>query len=403
MVSNFISMRIDGMTKWLEVWNVRILIAPDSFKGSLSAAEAAAAMARGAKAAFPAAAVVEIPMADGGEGTLDALVAGTGGQVVTLTVTGPLGTPVEARFGLLGDGETAAIEMASASGLLLVPTEERNPLFTTTYGTGELIRAALDRGVKRIVCGIGGSATNDGGAGMIMALGAKLLKADGSPIGFGGRALADLDRIDLSDLDPRAKQVELLVACDVDNPLCGPRGASATYGPQKGATPEMVAELDQNLAHLAEIMSRDLGVNVREVPGAGAAGGLGAGLMGFLGARPRPGIEVVMEALHMDDLLAGVTLVVTGEGRTDGQTLAGKVPMGVARRAANHGIPAIVVSGAVTPDAEALREHNIASLISICDGPMPLDQAMTHAAELLERATARALRLVGVGINLSHG
>jgi len=381
---------------------VRILIAPDSFKGSLSAAEAASAMARGALAAFPGAELVQVPMADGGEGTVDALVAGTGGQIVKHVVTGPLGTPVEARFGLLGDGVTAAIEMAAASGILLVPKEQRNPLVTTTYGTGELIRAALGRGVRRIVCGIGGSATNDGGAGMIMALGAKLLKADGTSIGFGGGALAELDRIDLTGLDPRLQQVELLVACDVDNPLCGPRGASAIYGPQKGATPEMVQTLDGNLSRLAGIMARDLGTDVREIPGAGAAGGLGGGLVGFLGARLRPGIEVVMEAVRIDELLAGTTLAVTGEGRTDGQTLAGKVPMGVARRAANHGVPAIVVSGAVTPDADALLAHNIASLTSICDGPTTLDEAMAHAAELLERATARALRLVGVGIKLSH-
>jgi glycerate kinase len=359
-------------------------------------------MAQGARAVFPKAEVVAVPMADGGEGTLDALVAGTGGRIITQSVTGPLGRPVGARFGLLGDGETAAIEMAAASGLLLVPRDQKNPLVTTTYGTGELIKAALALGVKRIVCGIGGSATNDGGAGMIMALGARLLKADGTSIGFGGGALTDLDRIDMSGLDPRLGQVELMIACDVDNPLCGPRGASAVYGPQKGATPELVEYLDGALGHLADVMARDVGRDVRNFPGAGAAGGLGAGLMGFLGARLRPGIEVVMEALRIDDLLAGATLVVTGEGRTDGQTLAGKVPMGVARRAATHGVPAIVVSGAVTPDADALLEHNIASLISICDGPMNLDEAMAHAAELLERATARALRLVGVGIQLAN-
>lgn len=380
---------------------MRILIAPDSFKGSLSAADAAAAMARGVLAAFPEAEVVPVPMADGGEGTVDALVAGTGGRIVVQKVTGPLGQPVQARFGLLGDGETAAIEMAAASGILLVPKHLRNPLVTTTYGTGELIRAALDMGVKRIVCGIGGSATNDGGAGMITALGARLLKADGTPIAFGGAALAELDRIDLSELDPRLKQVELMVACDVDNPLCGPRGASAIYGPQKGATPEMVRQLDSALGHLAAIMQRDLGVQVREIPGAGAAGGLGGGLMGFLGARLRPGIEVVMEAVRIDELLPGTTLVVTGEGRTDGQTLAGKVPMGVARRAATHGVPAIVVSGAVTADADGLMEHNIASLLSICDGPITLDEAMARAADLLERATARALRFVGVGIKVA--
>ncbi|HYG57665.1 MAG TPA: glycerate kinase [Symbiobacteriaceae bacterium] len=380
---------------------MRIVIAPDSFKGSLSAAEAAEAMAKGARAVFPQAEVVEVPMADGGEGTLDALVAGTGGRIIRQMVTGPLGTPVEARFGMLGDGETAALEMASASGLLLVQREQRDPRITTTYGTGELMKAALDLGVKRIVCGIGGSATNDGGAGMITALGARLLKADGGSIGFGGAALLELDRIEMSGLDPRLAQVELLVACDVDNPLCGPRGASATYGPQKGATPEMVQLLDGALSHMADVMVRDVGRDVRTAPGAGAAGGLGHGFMGFLGARLRPGIEVVMEAVHMDGLLQGATLVITGEGRTDGQTLAGKVPMGVARRAALQRIPTFVVSGAVTPEADGLMAHNIASLISICDGPMTLDEAMAHAAVLLERATARALRLVGVGIGLS--
>ena len=379
---------------------VKVLIAPDSFKGSLSAAEAAAAMVRGARSAFPDAELLAVPMADGGEGTVEALVAGTGGQIVTRTVTGPLGQPVSARFGLLGDGETAAIEMAAASGLLLVPKEERDPRITTTYGTGELIKAALDLGVRRIVCGIGGSATNDGGAGMIQALGARLLQGDGTPVTPGGAGLIDLDRIDLSGLDPRLQQVELLVACDVDNPLCGPRGASAIYGPQKGATPEMVTMLDGALSHLAFIMARDLGVAIRDIPGAGAAGGLGGGFIGFLGAQLRPGIEVVMEAVRIDHLLAGASLVVTGEGRTDGQTLAGKVPMGIARRAALQKIPAVCISGAVTPDADALIAHNIVSLLSIVDGPLTLDEAMARAAELLERATARALRLVHVGIQM---
>jgi len=381
---------------------MRIVIAPDSFKGSLSAAEAAAAMGRGTRAAFPDAEIVEVPMADGGEGTVDALVAGTGGRIITHTVTGPLGQTVEARFGLLGDGTTAALEMAAASGLLLVPKEQRDPRITTTYGTGELIRAALDLGVGRIVCGIGGSATNDGGAGMIQALGAKLLKADGTPVSPGGAGLLELDRIDLSGLDPRLAQVELLIACDVDNPLCGPRGASAIYGPQKGATPEMIALLDKALGHMADIMARDVGRDVRNQSGAGAAGGLGAGFMGYLNARLRPGIEVVMDAVRMETLLETADLVVTGEGRTDGQTLAGKVPMGVARRAARFGVPAVVVSGAVTPDADALMTHNVAALLSIADGPITLDEAMAHAAELLERASARALRLVGVGIKLTR-
>ena len=380
---------------------MRLLIAPDSFKGSLTAAEATAAMERGARLAFPDADILTLPMADGGEGTVDAMVAGTGGQYLTRTVTGPLGEPVAARFGLLGDGQTAVIEMAAASGLLLVPGARRDPRITTTYGTGELIRHALDLGVSRMLIGIGGSATNDGGAGMVQALGGKLLRADGSAVGFGGAALLELDRIDLSQLEPRLQQVELLVACDVDNPLTGPRGAAAVYGPQKGATPEMIALLDRALGHLAGIMVRDLGADVAGLPGAGAAGGLGAGLMGFLQARPRPGIAVVMEALRLDDLLDGVDLVVTGEGRTDFQTLAGKVPMGVARLAAERGIPAIAISGAVTPEADGLLAYNLHALISIADGPITLDEAMANAAVLLERATARALRLVGVGLRMA--
>ncbi|HEY8346139.1 MAG TPA: glycerate kinase [Symbiobacteriaceae bacterium] len=379
---------------------MRIVIAPDSFKGSLTAAQAAEAMARGAARVFPEAEIQTVPMADGGEGTVEALVAGTGGRIEKRTVTGPLGQPVEAHFGLLGDGKTAVIEMAAASGLLLVPKEKRDPRITTTYGTGELIRAALDLGVERIVVGIGGSATNDGGAGMVQALGGKLLKADGTPVGFGGAALLELDRIDLTGLDPRLKAVELLVACDVDNPLTGPRGASAVYGPQKGATPEMVELLDRALTHLADVVQRDLGQDLRNEPGAGAAGGLGFGLMSFLGARLRPGIEVVMEAVGIDRILAGATLVLTGEGRTDGQTLAGKVPLGVARRAAAHGVPAVVISGAVTADADALLSHNIAALVSIVSGPMSLEEAMANAGELLERASAHVLRLVRVGMSL---
>lgn len=376
---------------------MRILIAPDSFKGSLSAAAAAEAMAAGVRVAAPGAEVVLMPMADGGEGTVEALVAGTGGQILTAMVTDPLGRPVEAAFGLLGDGKTAAIEMAAASGLLLVSDTERDPLITTTYGTGELIRAALDQGVTRIVIGIGGSATNDGGAGMLQALGGLLHKADGSPVGLGGAALLDLAHIDLTGLDPRLAQVELLVACDVDNPLTGPRGATAVYGPQKGATPEVVALLDRALGHLADVMARALGRDVRDRPGAGAAGGLGNGLMGFFGASLRPGIEVVIEAVGLDRLLAGAALVLTGEGRTDGQTLAGKVPLGVARRAAAQGVPVVVISGAVTPDADALLEHGVSALFSIADGPLTLAEAMGRAAELLERRACHVVRLWALG------
>lgn len=380
---------------------MRILIAPDSFKGSLTAAQAAAAMGRGLRAAMPGCEIDLVPLADGGEGTLDALVAATGGEVVPCTVTGPLGEPVVARYALLGDSQTAVVEMAAASGLLLVPPERRDPTQTTTYGTGELIRQALDRGARRILVAIGGSATNDGGAGMIQALGGQLLTADGRPIGFGGAALLALDRIDLSGLDPRLAQTEIRVACDVDNPLTGPRGAAAVYGPQKGATPAMVALLDRALGHLADRMARDLGCEVRERPGAGAAGGLGAGLMGFLDASLRPGIAVVLEAVGFDQRLAGASLVLTGEGRTDGQTLSGKVVQGVARHASLRGIPTIVLSGAVTPDALALRQHGVAVLFAIADGPMELAQAMARAEELLERTAGEVGRLIALGGRLA--
>lgn len=380
---------------------MRIVVAPDSFKGSLTAVEAAEALARGVWAAVPEAEVVQVPMADGGEGTVATLVAGTGGRLVTRTVTGPLGRAVEAQFGLLGDGETAVIEMAAASGLLLVPPAERNPLVTSTFGTGELIRAALDLGSRRLLVGIGGSATNDGGVGMLQALGGRVLTGDGRDVGPGGGALAEAERIDLSGLDPRLQSVDLLVACDVDNPLCGSRGASAVYGPQKGATPEMVARLDDNLRHLANLVQRDLGRDAAEMPGAGAAGGLGFGMLAYLGARLAPGVQVVMDTVRLDKKLQGATLVITGEGRTDGQTLAGKVPMGVAGRAARLGIPAVVVSGAVAPGAEALHAYNVAALVSIVPGPLSLDEAMAQAGALLKRAAEEVMRLVSLGLRLS--
>ncbi len=375
---------------------MRIILAPDSFKGSMTAIEAAKAMARGALTAFPASETVEVPLADGGEGTMQALVAATGGRTISLDVTGPLGDSVSAPFGLLGDGQTAVIEMAMASGLLLVPRPQRDPLKATTYGTGELIRAALDQGATRLFIAIGGSATNDGGAGMAQALGARLLRSDGTELPRGGAALLDLDRIDLTGLDSRLSTCQIMVACDVDNPMTGPRGASAIYGPQKGATPVMVEMLDRALGRLADRLDPRL----RDLPGAGAAGGLGGGLVGFLGAKLRPGIDLVIEVVGLEQHLPGASLVLTGEGRTDGQTLAGKVPLGVARRAAVYGVPTVIISGAVTPEAEQLLTENVASLVSIADGPMSLDEAMARAPELLERATARALRLIAVGRRL---
>lgn len=372
---------------------MKIILAPDSFKGSLTAVAAAEAMRQGVLDALPEADAIALPMADGGEGTVDALVAATGGRLVRRRVTGPLGDPVEAAFGLLGDGQTAAIEMAAASGLLLVPEGRRNPRVTTTFGTGELIRTALDLGVRRVVIGIGGSATNDGGVGMAQALGARFLKADGSEVGRGGAALLELERIDLSGLDPRLAESEILVACDVDNPLTGPQGASAVYGPQKGAGPEEVVLLDRALTRLADVAARSLGRDPRSNPGAGAAGGLGYGLMAFLGAGLRRGIDLVMAANGLERLLPGTSLVITGEGRTDGQTLAGKVVLGVARAAARHGVPVVVLSGAVTPDADRLLAEGVTALLSTATGPMPLEEAMDRAGELLRRAAAHTLRL----------
>ncbi len=379
---------------------MRIVVAPDSFKGSMTAAEAAQAMARGARRLWPEAEVIQVPMADGGEGTVQALVDATGGQRLTATVTGPLGEPVEAFFGILGDGETAVIEMAAASGLPLVPPAQRNPLVTTTYGTGELIRLALDRGARRLIIGIGGSATNDGGAGMAQALGIRFLDAQGADLTPGGGALAQLDHIDMAGLDPRLKGFAITVACDVDNPLTGPRGAAAVFGPQKGATPEMVERLDQGLARLAEVMRRDLGRDVEQVPGAGAAGGLGGGLLGFLGATLRRGVEIVVEAANLPAKLAGADLCITGEGGTDFQTVRGKTPMGVAQAAKAHGVPVICISGGLGREYRQVYAVGIDAVTSMLPGPMALDEAMARGAELLEDATERALRLVAVGLRI---
>ncbi|GAF82011.1 unnamed protein product, partial [marine sediment metagenome] len=278
---------------------MKIVVAPDSFKGSLTAVEVSDAIAQGVREIFPEAEIVKIPMADGGDGTVQCLVNATRGKILKEKVTGPLGDEVLASYGILGDKKTAVIEMAEASGLTLVPKNKRNPLITTTYGTGQLIKAALDQGCRKMIIGIGGSATNDGGAGMVQALGAKLLDKDGEEIGFGGGELKKLNRIDISNLDNRLSDTKVLVASDVNNPLCGPKGASRIYGPQKGATPELIEELDKSLAHFAKLVKRDLHKDIKNIPGAGAAGGLGAGLMAFLDAELRPGIEIIIEIVKL--------------------------------------------------------------------------------------------------------
>ncbi|BCV24665.1 glycerate kinase [Gelria sp. Kuro-4] len=379
---------------------MRVVIAPDSFKGSLSAWEAAEAMAAGVRRLWPQAETVLVPMADGGEGTTEALVRATGGRLQEKTVTGPLGEPVRAGFGILGDGETGVIEMAAAAGLYLVPEERRDPRVTTTYGVGELIRAALDAGCRRLVVGIGGSATNDGGVGMAQALGARFTDAAGREIGRGGGSLGELAHIDLTGLDPRLKAVAVRVACDVDNPLCGPRGAAAVYGPQKGATPEMVATLDANLSHLAKVIAQDLGRSVADIPGAGAAGGLGAGLIAFLDASLMAGVEMVIQAVNLPARVAGADLVLTGEGKIDAQTAFGKTPAGVARVAKAAGLPVIAVAGGIGDDVEPVYSCGIDALYPLTPYPLALGEAMRRGGELLALATERALRLVAVGRKL---
>src|SRR5213082_1514998 len=327
----------------MEKHTMRIIIAPQSLKGSLTAAEAGQTIASGIETVYPEAEIDIVPMADGGEGTVQALVDATGGRIVEQTVTGPLGEPVTAFFGLLGDGRTAAIEMAACAGLPLVPPALRDPRITTTYGVGELILAALDQGCRHFIIGIGGSATNDGGAGMAQALGAALLTKDGKAIERGGAALATLSHISLDTLDPRLQQCTVQVACDVTNPLCGPTGASAVYGPQKGATPEMVAQLDTALAHYAQIIERDLGKSVSDIPGSGAAGGLGAGLITFLHATLRPGAQIVLEAVHLEERLRTADLVITAEGQIDAQTAYGKSVGAVAEIAKRYELPVVAL------------------------------------------------------------
>ena len=379
---------------------MRIIVAPDSFKGSLSAIDVAKAMARGIHAVFPEADILETPIADGGEGTVEALVAATHGHVRNTVVRGPLGDPVRAVWGVLGDGQTAVLEMAAASGLTLVPEGRRDPRLTSTFGTGELLKAALDNGLRRIILGIGGSATNDGGSGLARALGARFLDADGQDLPEGGAALARLSRIDLAGLDPRLAEAEILVACDVDNPLCGPLGASAVFGPQKGATPEMVATLDAALGVYAVVATAITGRQAAEVAGAGAAGGLGAGLLFFTPARLRPGVEIVLEALGFEELACGADLVFTGEGRTDAQTAMGKAPVGVAAAAKRHGVPVICLSGGLGPGAETVLAHGIDALAATPPAPMSLEACLAGGSSLLEAAAERACRLVRVGMDL---
>lgn len=378
---------------------MRILIAPDSFKESLTAVQVAEYMAAGVRKVYPEAGIKQVPLSDGGEGLTESLTSAMGGVIKYCQVTGPLGEKVHAAYGMV-DSHTAIIEMAQASGLELVPRHQRNPMTATTFGTGELIKAALDEGCRTIIIGIGGSATNDGGAGMAQALGARLLDSSGREISWGGAGLLQLERIDITHLDPRLAEAEVRVACDVNNPLFGPQGASYVYGPQKGADADMVKTLDQALQHWAKVINRDMGMDVANIPGAGAAGGLGAGLLAFAGGKLQPGLDLVLDVLHMEDILAsGLDLVITGEGSINEQSLYGKVPVGLARRAKQHGIPVVAIVGSIGPGAEAAYQHGIDALLSIAPGPITLDESLNRAGELIREAAHTALRLFRIGKN----
>lgn len=370
---------------------MKIVIAPDSFKESLSAPGVAQAIARGWLAVYPDAEIALCPMADGGEGTVDAVLAATGGERRELTVQGPLATQVQAHWGWLGDG-TAVIEMAAASGLHWVPSAQRDARVTSSYGTGELIRAALDAGATRIILGLGGSATNDGGSGLLRALGARFLDAGGNELRPGGAALVKLQRVDLSALDARLHDVQVDVAADVDNPLCGPRGASAVFGPQKGANPAQVEELDAALARMAEVVSEALGEDFSNFPGVGAAGGLGFAAKAFFDARFRPGVELVAELSGLAEAVAGADLVITGEGRLDAQSLHGKTPVGVARVAQAQGVPVVALAGSLGDGYQQVREAGIEAAFSLAPGPISLEYACAHAAEELEARAADLAR-----------
>lgn len=379
-----------------------IVVAPQSLKGSLDAPEVGEAIAEGIRRVWPGAEIRVVPVADGGEGTVRALVAATGGALRQARVTGPLGDPVTAEYGMFGgeqtqQTQTAVIEMAAASGLPLVPPERRDPRQTTTRGTGELMRAALDAGARRLLIGIGGSATNDGGAGMAQALGARLLDERGNELPAGGAALARLARIDVSGFDLRLKDVAVQVASDVTNPLCGPEGASAVYGPQKGATPDVVSELDAALAHYGELLKRDLGADVVNMPGAGAAGGLGAGLLAFAHAQLVPGAQLVLQTINFSQTVDGAALVFTAEGWLDSQTAYGKAVGAVAQTARQAGARVVALAGSVTSDDAALSSLGIDAALSIGSGPMSLEESMANAPRLLADSAARAARLIALG------
>lgn len=372
---------------------MRIVIAMDSFKGNLSSLEVAALVEKGIREVYPKAEIRTLAVADGGEGTAETLTQAKKGRSISLTVRDPLGRPVKAGYGLLPDG-TAVMEMASASGLCLLQKQEQNPLIASTYGTGQMLLDAMNRGCRRVILGIGGSATNDGGAGMAQALGIRLLDGQGLELPPGGGALRFLDSIDTSGAAPALRETEILVACDVDNPLCGPLGATHMFGKQKGATPEMTEVLERGLLKWAQVIQRELGVSIAQAPGAGAAGGLGAGLMALCNAKLCPGIELVLDTLDADTAFSQADVILTGEGKIDGQTAHGKVPAGVARRAKRFHKPVFAIGGFVTADAADLYACGIDAAVSSMTEPMSLKEALEKSPLLIEQAAQRLFRII---------
>ena len=374
--------------------SLRILVAPNAFKESLSATEAAAAISRGILKVLPASKITQLPIADGGDGTLEAVVEGTDGKIFRARVLDPLGKKILAEYGLTGDGKTAVIEMSRASGLALVPTSQRNPMLCTSYGTGQLIKAALKRGVKDIILGIGGSATVDGGVGALQALGIEFLDRRGKPVGWGGNGLKSISRIDPGAANPLLEQARILVACDVDNPLVGPRGSAAVFGPQKGATPGMVRKLDQYLGKLGRLIQRTTGRDVLQVAGSGAAGGIAGGFMGLLGAQLSPGSDLVFELLKVEEQVRKADLIFTGEGQIDFQTPFGKGPGMLAKTAKDAGVPVIGIAGSVAGDVGSLYDQGFTALFSILASPLTIEAAIRQADQLLEAQSEQVARLL---------
>lgn len=379
---------------------MKIVIAPQAYKGSITALGVAIAAEKGILKVFPKAEVLICPVADGGDGTLETLVEGSGGEINETNVTGPIGERLDASWGAMGDGKTAVIEMARSSGLALLSLDERDPLNSTTFGLGEVILQALDRGFRNFIVGIGGSATNDAGAGMAQALGVNLLDENGKQLPPGGAALNKLSEIDLSGIDSRIQNCDFQIACDVNNPLTGPEGASAVYGPQKGATPDNVKQLDKALGNFSDVVKSQLDKDVENIPGAGAAGGLGAGMIAFLDGQLRAGVDIVLDTVELKTKMEGAKLVITGEGGMDFQTVYNKAPIGVARLASEMDIPCFGISGMLGENYQVVHDYGLESALSIVSGPMTLEEASANAATLIENSVEEALRLVRIGMSI---